>query len=590
MALTAALLLCAAVCLAFVSLALGSLYVSFSRFFSYFSAPALVALNALPVVALLAVFWLLTDRPWLSFLLTSIVVITATGVHYYKVVFRDDPFVFEDVAYFGEAAGIVGQYDVHLTLYFRLAIAACILGTVILALFARAKIGWRRWRWVGRLAAVALIICLSIGGYQKFYASDKLYTSFENYSHFNRWQPVEDYASRGFVYPFLHSITDAYPPAPDGYSDKRAQQLLSDAGDDDIPAEEKVNVITVMLESFCDLTDCAELRFTKDPYALLHELEQESLHGTMISDTMGGGTSNSERSFLTGTVYPQPDYRHSSWSYVQYFKNQGYQTEGAHPGYDWYYNRKNVNLNLGFDSYYLNENYFDERCNEEHAPDVVFFPSLLELYRQRETAAPYFNFSVSYQGHGPYSDTELSRSIEYLSPEGVSRSTYYTVNNYLGDVADTLHHLHAFLDELRSDAAPVVVLFFGDHKPTLGSANSCYAELGIDISRSTDESFVNYYSTEYLIWANEAAKAALGSNFEGEGPTVGPYFLMNVLFDACGWDGPAFLKITDELMNEVDAAHSTGVFLKNGIRSQDAPTGMEAFAITQHYLRRVAYK
>ncbi|MBE6954637.1 MAG: LTA synthase family protein [Ruminococcaceae bacterium] len=588
MALTAALLLCAAVCLSFVSLALGSLYVALPRILTYFSYPGLILLNTLPVMVLLALLYLLFDRAWLSFLLTSVLILVPTGVNYYKVVLRDDPFVFEDLAYAGEAAGIIGQYDIHLTVYFKAAIAACFLGTLLLFLFARAGIGLRKKRWLLRLGAIVLLIVLSIGGYRQFYADDELYESFENYTYFNRWQPVEDYASRGFVYPFLHSIADAYPAPPAGYSDEKAEQLLAE--NDDIPAAQKVNVITIMLESFCDLTKHAELKLTEDPYAILHELQGESLHGTMISDTMGGGTSNSERSFLTGTVYPQPDYRHASWSYVQYFRSQGYATEGAHPGFDWYYNRKNVNLNLGFDHYYFNENFFDARTSDEHAADDVFFTSLLELYHNRDETRPYFNFSISYQGHGPYSDTALSSGTEYISSEGLSEACYYTVNNYLGSVADTLAQLKAFLDVLRQDAAPAVVLLFGDHKPTLGNANSCYDELGIDISRTTDESFLNYYATDYFIWANDAAEAALGKTIEGEGPTVGPYFLMNVLFDACGWEGPGLLKITDELLNWVDTIHSTGAFLKNGVRFPFYEHALSDFYIAQHYLRKHAYK
>ena len=45
-----------------------------------------------------------------------------------------------------------------------------------------------------------------------------------------------------------------------------------------------------------------------------------------------------------------------------------------------------------------------------------------------------------------------------------------------------------------------------------------YEELGLDIDPGTEAGFRNHYSTEYLIWANDAAKAVLEEDFTGEGP------------------------------------------------------------------------
>ena len=75
-----------------------------------------------------------------------------------------------------------------------------------------------------------------------------------------------------------------------------------------------------------------------------------------------------------------------------------------------------------------------------------------------------------------------------------------------------------------------------------------YAALGIDLDAPGEDGAAATYLTDYLIWANDAAKARLGKEFRGEGPTVSPCFLMNVLFEECGWDGPAYQKLTDDVM------------------------------------------
>ena len=588
-------LVCAAICLGFVSLVFATLYVHPSRYYSYFDYPALLALNILPLVLAVLLLWLLTNRAWLSFLLTAAPVMILTFINYFKAALRDDPLVFEDIAYAGEAAGVVGNYRLVWPQYSLLALLLCIGGVVALFLFARGRFGWRKRRWLIHTGGALAVLLAMLGVFHFLYADDDLYNSFDNHAWFNEWRPAEEYASHGFVYPFLHSVSEVLYTKPEGYSEQEAEQLLSQYEDADIPEEQKVNVICVMLESFSDLSDCAELNWTEDPYAILHELEEQCISGTMISDTLGGGTCNAERSFLTGSLYPQPSYRHNTWSYVQYFREQDYYTEGGHPGYDWFYNRQVVNANLGFDRYFFQENYYGERTSAEHANDEVFFACLLEQYEQALTSGrtPYFNFSVSYQGHSPYSDSELTWGTEYLSPEGVSDETYYIVNNYLGGVADTQAQMQAFLDALSQRAEPVVVLFFGDHKPTLGTGNSCYAELGINLARDSEQGFENYYGTQYLIYANDAAKAALGQDFTGEGETVGPYFLMNELFAACGWEGPGFLQLSRQLCDTAQTVHASHVFLVDGELAQTPADGgavLEKFRFVQYYLRQKAYQ
>ena len=54
---------------------------------------------------------------------------------------------------------------------------------------------------------------------------------------------------------------------------------------------------------------------------------------------------------------------------------------------------------------------------------------------------------------------------------------------------------------------PVVLVFFGDHKPTLGAGNS-FGGAASTCRRGHGRGFYNLYTTPYLIWTNDAAKAA----------------------------------------------------------------------------------
>lgn len=81
----------------------------------------------------------------------------------------------------------------------------------------------------------------------------------------------------------------------------------------------------------------------------------------------------------------------------------------------------------------------------------------------------------------------------------------------------------------------------------MGDNNSVYKTLGISFDLGTEEGFYNYYNTPYIIWGNDKAKEILGNDLKGEGPTIGPYFLMNELFELAAYEGNEFMKISNEL-------------------------------------------
>lgn len=48
-----------------------------------------------------------------------------------------------------------------------------------------------------------------------------------------------------------------------------------------------------------------------------------------------------------------------------------------------------------------------------------------------------------------------------------------------------------------------------------------------------------------------------------EGSDIAPNYLMNELFEQIGYDGPAFMKITNSVRKAI-TAHSDGLFVENG--------------------------
>lgn len=525
----------------------------------YFEDLGLVALNVLPFVMLIFLLWALTNRAWISFLGTGVFTLIYSWAEYWKLMGRSDPIIAEDLTIISEGLEMGGKY-IMLTWQIVFSAVLVLAGTLVFFFFFRGRLP----KLLPRFGIAALLIAASLLLYNNLYTSKDIYSQYPVWKGLNRWIDSNKFISRGCMYPFLYSIRSAGAAAPDGYDAAEAERTLRAYPTDDIPEERKVNVLVVMLEAFADLSEETDRITLRDPYESYHALRAESVHGSLITDIFAAGTIKTERSVLTG-FSRLTDFRRASWSYARYFDSQGYAVSGSHPSYESFYNRKNVNSNLGISRYYFRENHYEPLYPADITPDAILLPEILKLCRQDLESSPYvFSFNVTYQNHGPYPADQALFSEPYVPSDGIDEASYHIINNYLWGVEDTGNRMLEMAEELRGDEAPWVVVFFGDHKPWLGDQHSVYGVLGIDLERQTDESFYTYYGTEYLIWANNAAKEKLGGEFAGEGPAISPCYLMNILFARCGWEGPSFLKLSNEVLERLPIVSSKDRYLENG--------------------------
>lgn len=566
----ALLLTLAATALGLTSLALAPGQRGWLIFWDYFSHPSLVALNLLPPIALSVLLYGLTGRGWLAYILTALPVVALTLGNYYKLAFRDDPVVAADLLILGEAGQMAGNYQLFLSKKLVAALLLPLLSALLLAMFARGK---PRWPTRGIVSTITLVVILSC---TPLYTNASVYASNAALEHLTQWSSTQQYLSRGLLYPFLHSITDALPTPPEGYSVRNAEALLAQYEDAVIPADKKVNVVGVMLEAFADFSQYEQIQFQQDVYALYHDLEAESYSGTLLTNIFAGGTIDTERAFLTGIPSGDYDYRSNASSYAWYLKSQGYHISGDHPANEWFYNRRNVNRYLGFDNYRFSENYYAQFTGGV-ANDPIFLPELTaSILTQLEEHVPLFSFSVSYQGHGPYSGEECwwGEVDDFIANHDLDQESRTILSNYFGSLMSTQQELTKMVDAFRASDEPIVLVLFGDHKPWLGNNNAVYNALGIDLSQSDLDSFHDYWATSYLIWANDAAKEQLGTDLVGEGPTISPCFLMNVLFEQLGWEGDAYMQAVESCWKALPVIHVSGSYLTaDGTLTRSLPEG-----------------
>lgn len=560
----------------------------------YWECPVILVLNLLPAVFLGLLFYALTRRPAVSYALNALLILGLSTANYFKLTFRDDPLMFTDFTVVREAVGMLGNYHLFLSKKLGLCLCAAAAGFLFLLLCVRGQLP-RRGQMTGVTGLLAVSGCLlsyALCTDTRIYNIDAAY--YETVG--DRWSATQQYIARGFLYPFLYSTNNAVAKAPQGYRDQDAGAILARYEDADIPEDKKVNLVCIMLEAYNDFTRFGEPDLASDVYAVWHQLEVEGYSGNLVTNIFAGGTVDTERAFLTG-FSTLPEFRSATNSYAWYFQDQDYLVGGMHPSHQWFYNRVNVNKHLGFPWYLFMDNYYCYYAKGDTAQDSIFFPLLIEMYQEWEKEdKPLFWFSVTYQGHGPYDANRCwwGDPGDFVANDGTySEEQQNIMENYFGSVEDTNKYLKELTDYFREDDEPVVLVLFGDHNPWMGDGNSVYHALGIDFDLSTREGFLNYYSTRYLIWANDAAKEALGQPIQGEGPDISPCFLMNEVFRQCGWEGPAYMQALEPVMERVPVLSSaTNAYFEEGDLtdagglSDEGRDLVREYGFLQYYYRR----
>lgn len=526
-----------------------------------------IALNWLPVFSFMLILYGLSNSIFMSYVISTILFITLALINRFKMSFRDDPFIFLDIKYAKEAAQMTNNYSLFIDKVMIFAFILIVIVMVWLYLKKSRKLNTLLLR---VLFVFVPIICFT-SLYDTVYLNDDIYDLMWNSDFGNVWKSGNQYIARGVTYSFLRTYGDSTISEPDDYSEVEVETILTEYETISMEENQKVNIIGIMLEAYNDFTSLemtAEIDET--PYQYFHEIQRNSYSGKLYTNIFAGGTIATERAFLTG-FSSLGDFRTQTNSYVSYFKEQGYFTEAMHPCYGWFYNRKNVNsFALGFDNFDYQENKYellieDNGFNEtfyEFLMDNDFFDQIIQGYENNlERNKPYFNFSVTYQNHGPYS-TEKNWENEYLKWDAsYNEADYNMINNYLSYIEKTDKALKKLYDYINEQEEPIVLIFFGDHNPYLGEGNSGYNLLGVDLDLGSVEGAENYYVTPYVITANKAAKRSLNSEFYGEGNTISPMFLMNEFFEVANLNiGSAYSQYLTDLKKEIDVINP--IFIK----------------------------
>lgn len=555
-----------------VTLAFAQPVVDTDWIITYFKEGLLLFMNYIPIFIFMAIVYLISNKLWLSTTITSLLFIGLSIANKYKLTYRDDPMKFIELRLIKEAFIMVGEYSIRPDLK----IIGIIIFFALLIFLVKKFFDFKLESKKLRLISLIVIILITLILFNPVYLNPTTYAKVGNKEKINIWIDSEQFKSKGFIYPFIYSIKDIKDIKPEGYNANKAAAALDEYEYKHIPEGEKINIIAIMLEAFNDFSEFEGAEIDPSVYENFHKLQEESIHGKLVTKIFGGDTIKTEREFLTG-FYNHPKYYKKTNSFVWYLKEQGYRTEGMHPITGSFYNRRNVNEYLGFDYF----EHLDNRYNEipvDFLRDIDFFDFIIEGYEKTKSKGePYFNFSVTYQNHGPYPSFSMTDD-EYIKWDpSYDEESYNIVNNYLMGINQTDKALAKLFDYFRNEDQPTVILIFGDHNPWLGAGDSGYAIMDINLDLSTVEGYENYYQTPYLIWGNQRAKSALNKDLVGEGNTISPNYLMEELFHHLGWEGNQYMQYISNMKEKIPVLHPV-YFKEDGEYTGTlSPVGEEMF-------------
>lgn len=318
----------------------------------------------------------------------------------------------------------------------------------------------------------------------------------------------EKFKNNNFIAFFLQTFTENISnklEQPQDYTEDTVDEILEDDTSSDSTSVQdnidailtssenngiKPNVIQIMSESFADFRVFDELNLNTDAYDKIDNIASQGYKGTAIVPTYASFTVKTEFELLFGLPVkslndPNMPQRmlltREQPTMVQYYHHYGYQTAYVHPFLSSFYSRSRIYSQFGFDTMIFQDDFTVpiEYLNDYITDDTVFrqIETLI-----KDTNEPLYVHTTTMQNHQPYTNGE--------NPDD-------EITNYLNNVRITGDALQSFIDYLSSIDEPTVVVFIGDHFPSMRGENNVYDLMGV-----TSENCQVMFEQNYIIWSN----------------------------------------------------------------------------------------
>ncbi len=313
---------------------------------------------------------------------------------------------------------------------------------------------------------------------------------------------AQGYKDYGFVYSFSASVVDQGMPSPRDYSQEQVEDALSRVNAKASDTDDLPNVICVLLESFIDPKEINFLNFSENPTPNFDSLYNNFSSGHLTVPVVGAGTANTEFEILTGMgmkyfglgEYPYKTILKSTdcESIASDLKHLGYGSHVVHNN-GGFYSRRNAFTQMGFDSFISKE-----MMNiQEYTPlgtwptdDILIgeVEKALDSTKQQD-----FVYTITVQGHGAYPTEKVIENPEITVTGAETEAKNNEWEYYVNEIHEVDKFIANLTDMLSKRDEKTVVVFFGDHLPTMGLTNE-------------DMKTGSIFQTKYVTWNNFGMK------------------------------------------------------------------------------------
>lgn len=459
-------------------------------------SPLVFLYNAFMIFMTFSVVYLFRRRVFVRIIISVLWMVLGIA-NGYMLMKRVTPFNAQDLKVAKDAVTLINNYFNS----FELIVVGVGAAAVVIWVISM----WRRGgQYEGKmhrlLGAAGIVVCALLYGFLTDAAVEKrvVSTYFGNIAF-----AYEDY---GLPYCFMASVFNTGINEPHGYDEKTIEAISNQReitkNETGRKEKELPNIIFIQLESYFDVAESEFFTTSQDASPNLRKMYKKYSSGYFKVPSVGAGTANTEFEVLTGMNlrYFGP----GEYPYKTVLKDKpcesaataltalGYGAHALHNNGGNFYSRARVFDHIGFDSYTSKEFMNILQLTENGwAKDDILIQHILEA--MDTTKQQDFVFGVSVQGHGDYPETKLIENpkilVEGIEDEALKNKWEYYVNQ--------VYEMDAFagnlIEALEERGEPTVVVFYGDHLPTMGL-------------KAEDLKSRYLYNTNYVIWDNIGLK------------------------------------------------------------------------------------
>lgn len=309
---------------------------------------------------------------------------------------------------------------------------------------------------------------------------------------------VYAYEDYGVEYSFSATLLNTGMNKPKGYSEEKVNSIMDDVKNNVAETNSnKPNIIMVQLESLFDPTHVTDLHFSEDPLPFLRSLKQNYTSGFLSVPGIGAGTANTEFEVMTGMdldyfgtgEYPYKTIltKTTSESLAYDLKDLGYSAHAIHNNTATFYSRNKVFAQLGYDTFTSKEFMnIQEWTPNGWAKDKILTGEIMKVLQSTENQD--YIYTISVQGHGSYiNQTDPNGTIKVTSD--IDRENISDIEYYVNQIHQMDQFVQDLVNTINSFDEDTVVVFYGDHLPSLG----------IEKEQLDNGSI---YQTEYVAYSN----------------------------------------------------------------------------------------